>query len=91
MVIRSSLTKARLRPPANLPRNLAYDLYEGIVETDRWFGPLFTNIRLVKTDRPVHFSTEIPLVLGDHNAALPTLDSTRLLARAALRHAVAPR
>ncbi|MDH4324845.1 MAG: DUF6065 family protein [Betaproteobacteria bacterium] len=51
-----------VRPPANLPRNLAYDLYEGIIETDRWFGPLFTNIRLVKTDVPIHFSTEIPLV-----------------------------
>lgn len=32
--------------------------------------------------------TELPLVLGDANCALPTLDSTRLLARAALRHAV---
>jgi hypothetical protein len=51
-----------VRPPANLPRKLAYDLYEGIVETDRWFGPLFTNIRLVKTDVPVHFDTETPLV-----------------------------
>lgn len=51
-----------VRPPANLPRHLAYDLYEGIVETDRWFGPLFTNIRLIKTDVPIHFSTEIPLV-----------------------------
>ena len=51
-----------IRPPANLPRSLAFDLYEGIVETDRWFGPLFTNIRLVKTDVPVHFSTEVPLM-----------------------------
>ena len=51
-----------VRPPANLPRNLAFDLYEGIVETDRWFGPLFTNIRLIKTDVPIHFSTEIPLI-----------------------------
>jgi hypothetical protein len=51
-----------VRPPANLPRNLAYDLYEGIVETDRWFGPLFTNIRLIKTDVPIHFSTETPLI-----------------------------
>ena len=51
-----------IRPPANLPRSLAFDLYEGIVETDRWFGPLFTNIRLVKTDVPIHFSTETPLV-----------------------------
>src|SRR5258706_1453269 len=51
-----------VRPPANLPRNLSYDLYEGIVETDRWFGPLFTNIRLIKTDTPIHFSTETPLL-----------------------------
>ena len=51
-----------VRPPANLPRNLAYDLYEGIVETDRWFGPLFTAIRLIKTDVPIHFSTETPLL-----------------------------
>jgi aspartate racemase len=33
--------------------------------------------------------TELPLVLDDGNSALPTLDSTRLLARAALRRAVA--
>jgi hypothetical protein len=51
-----------VRPPANLPRHLAFDLYEGIVETDRWFGPLFTNVRLIKTDVPIHFSTEIPLI-----------------------------
>jgi hypothetical protein len=51
-----------VRPPANLPRSLAFDAYEGIIETDRWFGPLFTNIRLIKTDVPIHFSTEIPLM-----------------------------
>lgn len=32
--------------------------------------------------------TELPLVLSDANAALPTLDSTRLLARAALDRAL---
>jgi aspartate racemase len=32
--------------------------------------------------------TELPLILNDSNCALPTLDSTRLLARAALRRAV---
>jgi hypothetical protein len=51
-----------VRSPANLPRNLSFDLYEGIVETDRWFGPLFTNLRLIKTDMPIHFSTETPLL-----------------------------
>lgn len=51
-----------IRSPANLPRNLSFDCYEGIVETDRWFGPLFTNVRLIKTDVPIHFDTETPLI-----------------------------
>lgn len=33
--------------------------------------------------------TELPLIVQDDNATLPTLDSTRLLARAALRRAIA--
>ena len=32
--------------------------------------------------------TEIPLIINDGNVPLPTLDSTRLLARAALRRAI---
>jgi aspartate racemase len=32
--------------------------------------------------------TELPLLIDDASSPLPTLDSTRLLARAALRHAV---
>src|SRR5688500_3745697 len=51
-----------VRPPANLQRHEGYHLYEGIIESDRWFGPLFTNLRLIKTDVPIHFSTELPLV-----------------------------
>jgi aspartate racemase len=35
--------------------------------------------------------TEIPLIINDANSPLPTLDSTRLLARAALRQAVRER
>ena len=34
--------------------------------------------------------TELPLVVNDANSPLPTLDSTRLLARAALRKAAGP-
>jgi aspartate racemase len=33
--------------------------------------------------------TELPLVIDDANACLPTLDSTRLLARAALCRSIA--
>ncbi len=51
-----------VRPPANLPRSSGYESYEGIVETDRWFGPLFTNIRLTKTDVPIEFRMDRPFV-----------------------------
>ena len=50
-----------VRPLANLPPSGGYALYEGIVETDRWFGPLFTNLRLTRTDRPVRFQADYPL------------------------------
>jgi hypothetical protein len=51
-----------IRPPANLARSQGYDWYEGIVETDRWFGPLFTNVRLTRTNAPVEFDAEYPFL-----------------------------
>lgn len=32
------------------------------METDRWFGPLFTNLRLTRTHAPVKLSSQFPLV-----------------------------
>ena len=49
-----------IRPLANLPSAGGFALYEGIVETDRWFGPLFTNLRLTRTDMPVRFRADYP-------------------------------
>jgi aspartate racemase len=40
------------------------------------------------SDAVVLGCTETPLIMNDSNSPLPTLDSTRLLARAALRRAV---
>ncbi len=51
-----------VRPPANLATPGGYSLYEGIVETDRWFGPLFTNLRLTRTHKPVHLKANFPLL-----------------------------
>ena len=51
-----------VRAPANLPLGGGYVLYEGIVETDRWFGPLFTNLRLTRTDVPIRFKADMPLL-----------------------------
>jgi len=50
-----------VRPCANLPRAGAYDLFEGIIESDRWFGPLITNMRLTKTNVPIEFTQDMPI------------------------------
>ena len=50
-----------IRAPANLPSPGGYSMYEGIVETDRWFGPLFTNLRLTRTQSPVRLRADFPL------------------------------
>lgn len=51
-----------VRPPANLARSQGYENYEGIMETDHWFGPLFSNIRLTRTNVPVEFDEEYPFL-----------------------------
>ena len=43
---------------------------------------------LLVNDAVVLGCTEIPLLMNDSNSPLPTLDSTRLLARAAVLHAL---
>jgi aspartate racemase len=48
---------------------------------------VITRMRDEGCDAVVLGCTEIPLVINDGNSVLPTLDSTRLLARAALRRA----
>ena len=37
------------------------ELFEGIVESDRWFGPLFAALRLTRTDQPVEFRADWPV------------------------------
>jgi len=49
------------RGPANIPKTQGYESYEGIVETDTWFGPLFTNVRLLRINSPVEFHMRYPM------------------------------
>jgi hypothetical protein len=51
-----------IRPPVNLPAIPGTAAWEGIIETDIWFGPLFTNFRLTKTDMPVHIRSHAPII-----------------------------
>lgn len=51
------------------------------------FQQVIERLRAERCDAVVLGCTEIPLIIDDANSPLPTLDSTRLLARAALRRA----
>jgi aspartate racemase len=53
-----------------------------------YFQHVMEKMRRAGCEAVVLGCTEIPLVMSDANSPLPTLDSTRLLARAALRRAV---
>jgi aspartate racemase len=53
-----------------------------------YFRRVFERMKGAGCDAVVLGCTEIPLLMSDANSPLPTLDSTRLLARAALRRAV---
>lgn len=57
-------------------------------ESVAYFQQLIGRMKERGCDAVVLGCTEIPLIIDDSNSPLPTLDSTRLLARAALRRAV---
>jgi aspartate racemase len=57
-------------------------------EAVAYFQKVIGNLKSQGCDAVVLGCTEIPLIMNDQNSPLPTLDSTRLLARAALKHAL---
>jgi len=57
-------------------------------EAVAYFQQVMARMKDEGCDAVVLGCTEIPLIMSDANSPLPTLDSTRLLARAALRRAV---
>jgi aspartate racemase len=60
-------------------------------EALRYFQGVIADLKAQGCDGVVLGCTEIPLLVAPEQSALPTLDSTRLLARAALRRAMLPR
>ena len=57
-------------------------------EARLFFNEVFARLRDRGCDAAVMGCTEIPLLIDPDDCPLPTLDSTRLLARAALNHAL---
>ena len=72
-----------------IQRIIMEELVNGIftTETIAYFQKTIERLNRDGCDAVILGCTEIPLIMGDDNSPLPTLDSTRLLARAALRRA----
>ena len=58
-------------------------------EAVAYFQRVYARMKHAGSDAEVLGCTEIPLIMNVANSPLPTLDSTRLIARSALRRAVA--
>ena len=78
---------------AEINRIIMDELVRGVVEADAvsYLQGVIDRLKGGGCDAVILGCTELPLVIDDSNSSLPTLDSTRLLARAALRRAVAAR
>lgn len=76
---------------AEIGRIIMEELVPGIIrpESTAYFQEVIARMKEEACDGVILGCTEIPLILSDGNSPLPVLDSTRLLARAALRRAVA--
>ena len=68
------------------------ELVNGVVtgESRAYFDTVIQKMKDQECDGVILGCTEIPLLVGPHDRLLPTLDSTRLLARAALKEALRP-
>ena len=72
-------------------RIIMEELVDGICKPEAvaYFQQVIRGLQEAGCEAVVLGCTEIPLIMNDANSPLPTLDSTRLLARAALAHAAA--
>ena len=74
----------------DLNRIIMDELVRGVFkpESTAAFQRVLARLKHEGCDAAILGCTEIPLIIDETNSPLPTLDSTRLLARAALRRAV---
>jgi len=73
-----------------IDRVIFQELVNGIFQESsrRYFNEVMEKLKKKGCDAAVLGCTEIPLIVDPDDSPLPTLDSTRLLARAALRYAI---
>ena len=75
-----------------ISRIIMDEFVHGVIkpESVAYFQWVIEGFKAQKCDAVLLGCTEIPLILHDENSPLPTLDSTRLLALAALQRAIGP-
>jgi aspartate racemase len=75
---------------AEIHRIIMEELVYGVFKPEgiAYFQQVFSRMRRDGCDAVILGCTEIPLIMNDANSSLPTLDSTRLLAAAAVRRSV---
>ncbi|WP_394832244.1 amino acid racemase [Pendulispora rubella] len=82
-----------VRPSAaerdEIHRIIMDELVYGVIKPEQvaYFQRVIGRLKDAGCDAVILGCTEIPLIMNDGNSPLPTLDSTRLLALAALQHA----
>jgi aspartate racemase len=84
-----------VKPPAQQREKMNHFIMQELVygkftpQSVSYFQSVIEDLKTQGCDAVVLGCTEIPLIIDDKNSPLPTLDSTRLLARAALHRAIA--
>ena len=84
------IVKPDIETRIEIDRLIFEDLVKGIFDpaTVEYFRKAIETMARQGCDAVILGCTEIPLIIDDENSQLPVLDSTRLLARAALRHVI---
>ncbi len=90
----AALGLTSLRPPVEMrveiSRIIMNELVKGILKPSSiaYCQEALAQMKGAACDAAILGCTELPLIVSDANAPLPVLDSTRLLARAALKRAI---
>jgi aspartate racemase len=86
---------AYLRPTSEQQEQINTIIFDELVRGQQkpeslfYFEQVIESLKLQGCDAVVLGCTELPLLVNENESPLPALDSTRTLARAALRHALA--
>ncbi len=51
-----------IKAPTNFENGQAYSVMEGVIQTEWWFGPLFTNLKIHKRGKPIVFRADRPII-----------------------------